>query len=664
MTWLTPLAGLLLAAAVIPPLVLLYFLRLRRRPMPIASTLLWRQATEDLRANAPFQRLRFSILLLLQLLALALLAFAIAQPQVDAGSRRGGRTVILVDNSASMNATDGGEDRTRLQQAKRLARGRIERLFGGGIFGGDPGEVMVIAFSDRAEVRTPFTDSRSQLLAAIEGIQPTDGTTRLEEALALARAFTTNVDPDAKDRPVEQPAALELYSDGEIADLSEQVLRGGESLEYTVVGDPETANVAIVGVAADRPYDRPGTVQVFVSVANFGPEPAEVDVQLAVDGVVRAITPKPVKLAAAGIDPTTSLYQPGREQVVFLPFEQARDALVEVSLLHQDDFPVDDRANMVLPPARRLKVALVDPKGFFLREVLVGLEGVMIERLDILSADDFAKLVEEDRADEYDVVVLDDVVPKQMPKAARILSFGSAPPVEGLNEYGIKEHVLVRALRGDHPIFRFADLDDLYVSRMHTIAPGSDVQVLAEAAEGPLVVAVSRGALSLVHVTFNPLDTNGPFGRSLVNMVCNAVEFLGNTREAIASDGLRAGQAITARVPATADDLKITLPDGTSEPVTATDTSVSWGPVRSTGVYELSWTQPGESGRVRRRFAVNLLSDQESRVAARPEVKLGEDRVAGAKASDAVQTPLWPWALGACLALLMVEWWMYRERTG
>jgi len=35
------------------------------------------------------------------------------------------------------------------------------------------------AFSDRAEVRTPFTDSRSQLLAAIEGIQPTDGGTRL-----------------------------------------------------------------------------------------------------------------------------------------------------------------------------------------------------------------------------------------------------------------------------------------------------------------------------------------------------------------------------------------------------------------------------------------------------------------------------------------------------
>mgnify|MGYP002397188563 CR=1 FL=1 len=70
-------------AIAVPLLVLLYFLKLRRQTVEVSTTLLWAKAIQDLQANAPFQRLRNNILLILQLLALALILLAAAQPEHD-----------------------------------------------------------------------------------------------------------------------------------------------------------------------------------------------------------------------------------------------------------------------------------------------------------------------------------------------------------------------------------------------------------------------------------------------------------------------------------------------------------------------------------------------------------------------------------------------------
>ena len=70
MQWLTPAMALIAGAMTVPLLVLLYFLKLKRTERVVSSTLLWQRAVQDLQVNAPFQRLRRNLLLLLQLLAL------------------------------------------------------------------------------------------------------------------------------------------------------------------------------------------------------------------------------------------------------------------------------------------------------------------------------------------------------------------------------------------------------------------------------------------------------------------------------------------------------------------------------------------------------------------------------------------------------------------
>ena len=160
--------------------------------------MLWVRAVEDLHANAPFQRLRPSTLLLLQLLALVLVVLAIMQPQIEGGVPSAGKHVLLIDRSGSMASIINEEGKTRLDIAKELAIDFVDQIYGGGLFSSGGGESMVIAFSDHAEVVAPFTDSKQQLVSSIRAITQTHGKSHVGESLQLARGYMTNVNPKVK----------------------------------------------------------------------------------------------------------------------------------------------------------------------------------------------------------------------------------------------------------------------------------------------------------------------------------------------------------------------------------------------------------------------------------------------------------------------------------
>src|SRR5262245_48587443 len=133
MTWLPRFLNIwpaIAAAAVaIPALLILYFLEVGRGVMDVSLTLRCEKAIQDLHFNSSFQKLHGNVLLLLQLLLLALLLLALSRPITFFTPGAGKNTVIIIDRSASMRATDVDNGKTsRLDDAKKRAKNIVDSL--------------------------------------------------------------------------------------------------------------------------------------------------------------------------------------------------------------------------------------------------------------------------------------------------------------------------------------------------------------------------------------------------------------------------------------------------------------------------------------------------------------------------------------------------------
>ncbi|HEX7898962.1 MAG TPA: BatA and WFA domain-containing protein, partial [Planctomycetota bacterium] len=253
MTFLDPVAFAWLGLAA--PIVALYFLKMRRRRVQVASTWLWRKSINDLRVNAPFQRLRKSLLLLLQLLLVILGALALARPSGKAAPPEHKRWAILIDRSASMRMKDVAP--SRLEKAKALALQAVKE-------GGPDDEFMVVAFSSRAQILSPMTGDRGAVERAIDGVEPTDAPTRIQEAYRLAASALEG----AKLREIV------VLSDGGV-----EPIQGAEDipLRYVPVGGkPRNAAVTALDVRRPSKGDDPWTV--FAQIDLFHDKAAEVPV--------------------------------------------------------------------------------------------------------------------------------------------------------------------------------------------------------------------------------------------------------------------------------------------------------------------------------------------------------------------------------------------------
>ena len=244
MPFATPLA--LLGLLFVPAVIAMYLLKLRRDEAVVPSTLLWTRLVADVEANAPWQRLRRSLLLLLQLLLVIALALLAARPFLERPAGLARDIVLVMDTSASMAATDVVPD--RLTAAKQVAIEALKDLPTGG-------KVSLIAADRTARIVVNESSDLARVRQAIESIPVTKSRGDLGDALELASKLAAR-SGDAQVL-VATDAALASKPTGRVA-APVKVLSVGR----------ERKNQAIVALAV-RTSPSAVTRSVFVSVANL-----------------------------------------------------------------------------------------------------------------------------------------------------------------------------------------------------------------------------------------------------------------------------------------------------------------------------------------------------------------------------------------------------------
>lgn len=672
-TFLNPLTATIAAAVAIPSLLLLYFLKLRRREVAVSSTILWRKAIQDLQVNAPFQKLRKNLLLLLQMLLLLALILALSRPIAKLAATAGKTSVILIDRSASMNARDEANGRSRLDEAKRRATDLINTM-------GRGSTAMVIAFDDTPVTVQPFTSDGQALRNAIDSIKPSDRKSKLSMAYQLADAQVQFL-PE-QNRTNKEPPDVWLYSDGRVSDAADLRLTG--NLKFEKLGKAETGNVAIVSVSARRNYERPTEVQVFARLANYGPEVNEATVQLSVASIdpekpadlafqvnrVAGTTLLPDRWTESERDKQVKDRNLVQKEGVEFTLELSTAAVLKIEQTNTlgDGLAADDVAYLVVPPPKNLAVTYVDGGG----------EGnpFMDRALSSLNLKDMKRLTPEQYEanvpTDADVVVFDRYSPKVLPPAGNFVYFGAVPPNTKLKaEAKEGKRVVVDGgevldWQRDHPILRGLALSKLYAAEMLQLQPPLDAQTLIEGVNGPMMVLYREGRGTHLVTAFDTLQSNWPTRPSFPVFVYNAMQFMALGSDMNVRQAYEPGTAVRIpsqnfqRVDGGTPITKVRLngPIGSVERDVPATGDFALPAMEQTGIYTLSPAVPQYE-----QIAVNLTDINESNLMPVDAAPGGVGSLV-TSTGGAARTELWWWII-ACVGvpLLLVEWWVYTRRV-
>ncbi len=594
-------------------IVLLYLLKLKRREQVVSSVFLWRDAVADIQANAPFQKLKKSLLLLLQILALFFLILALARPYMRARGISENRIVVILDASASMQSTDVSP--SRFEQAKSRAISIVNKM--------GPGDTMlVVTAGAKARVVSSFSSDKKALASAISALKPVDTGCNMRQAMVLALSLVAGKS--------KTPPRVVVFSDGGFAPLTD-LAAGKAKLDFIKLGK-RCDNVAITGLDSRKTLS--GDQQIFIGMRNFSTRARNFNLEIYLNDQLLDIREESLK--------------PGEVKQEILGNVANLGGRVTAKLDISDDLPVDNSGSVYLTKPRKINVLLVTKGNIFLQNALNLDPRTQLTRTDSVPAD-LDKHT-------YDLVVFDGITPpKSLPRGGYLLV--NTPAAQGPATAGAKvARPTIVDFAKNHPASAYVDFTGLRIASAQLLKPKPWAVPIVEAEGGAIATAGSDAGRRFVQLSFDLLESDFPLRVGFPIFVANCLDWLAPTAQTGAGDSIRTGQAMYIDVPPDVKTLTVTSPDGSKRSLKVTQTPVVFDDTERSGIYKI------QGAGIDREFACNLASPTESGSIPKDVLAVGGKKFSSTGKGVQTNREYYWTALLVVLAVLSFEWYTYHRR--
>ena len=686
MSFAFPIAFTLAALAV--PIVALYILKVRLRRVSVSTNLFWKQIYDEKPPRSVWQHFRHLFSLLLQLLLLLLIVLAIADPYFSWQLLDSRRVVVVMDNSASMRATDISP--SRLGAAKVAALEMIDGLR-------LRDEVAIVVAGSTPEVLVGMSAHAPTLRDAINGISFSDNPTQLTAAIELGRQMigphphgqvvvmtdgcVQSVVPRSVSEGSEPAKKNEQDSSlpPRVRELASRITNSGEEsqVEYRVFAT-DASNVGITQLQVRRSLIDPLGYEILASVRNASAKEVSCRLELLLNDLpvdVIPLTLKPEELWSRAIEKTS--LEGGRLQGLLTQIysDATADVSEKTNGTNPDSLDVlstDNSAWALLPGRKTQRVLIVSQGNLFLQKVFEANPLV-----DVSIRKDFPEQWPVDS-----IIVLHGAIPSVLPDG-NLLVIDPIGSCDQWEQGETMENPLVTQQDNTSPLMNHIRLDNVLIPDAKKLLFGTPVHSLAKTLSGESVYAeVNRPNGKCLVLSVNLDRSDLAFRTAFPIMVANSLGwFSGSTGELQPSLPTGAVTAVTINSTNSAvDDVILNSPNGRSRPVVVTGSdsaivtsdagsssiSAIAGPLNEVGVWTISHSRKNSESMaispdsILAEVAVNLASDRESDL--RPLKELIESRKTHSPTAGWFSRPFWYYLVLLACILTTLEWILYQRR--